>query len=262
MEWFEADFIKKWGKTPEFKAIMALQGEIFREPAGAGRRTLKFQLKDTFYFAKLHWGVGWREIFKNLLSLRLPILGAKNEWLAIQTLQKIGVETMHLSGYAEYGLNPATRQSFVITQSLEESISLEDYCLDWQANPPLPHIKYQLIQRVAEMARLMHENGLNHRDFYLCHFLLMPWDGTNAHLHLHLIDLHRVQQRKKIPFRWQVKDLGALWFSAMEIGLTSRDLYRFIKVYNQGQLRSSLANKKLWNAVEKRAKALWKTRPS
>ena len=34
-------------------------------------------------FIKLHYGVGWREIFKNLLLGRWPVLGAKNEWRAL-----------------------------------------------------------------------------------------------------------------------------------------------------------------------------------
>jgi heptose I phosphotransferase len=259
--WFDKQFIQQWGgKEPTFKQIMSLQGKIFREPKGAGRRTLKFTKNGQFYFAKLHWGVGWKEIFKNLVSFRLPILGAQNEWLAIQAFNKIGIETMHLSGYAQQGSNPAKQQSFVITQSLEESISLEDYCANWQTNPPKVAVKYQLIRRIAEMTRLMHDNGMNHRDYYICHFLLMPWDGTWQNLHLHLIDLHRVQKRSKVPFRWRVKDLGALWFSAMEIGLKPRDYLRFIKIYNQGDLRQNLADKKLWRAVEKRALALWKTR--
>jgi hypothetical protein len=43
-----------------------------------------------------------------------------------------------------------------------------------------------------------------------------------------LIDLHRAQLRKKTPRRWVVKDVAGLYFSVMDIGLTQRDLFRFV----------------------------------
>jgi len=60
------------------------------------------------------------------LQFRLPVLGARNEWLAIQRLQRLDIDTMTLVGYGERGSNPAQRQSFVITEALEETVSLED----------------------------------------------------------------------------------------------------------------------------------------
>ena len=81
----------------------------------------------------------------------------------------------------------------------------------------------------------MHANGINHRDFYICHFLLDVsadvYRQSPQALRLSLIDLHRVQLRKRTPSRWVVKDIGGLYFSSMRIGLTRRDLYRFMKVY-------------------------------
>ena len=122
------------------REVFGIRGEVYREPAGAGRRTLRFELGGVGYFLKLHWGVGWREIFKNLFSLRLPVLGARNEWLAIKRLDQLGVETMQLAGFGEEGWNPARRRSFVITRELGDTVSLEDYCLDWAARPPSPEI--------------------------------------------------------------------------------------------------------------------------
>ena len=236
----------------------AMEGEIYREPANARRRTLRFELQGMGYFLKLHWGVGWKEIFKNLSSGRLPVLGAQNEWKAIQRLESLGVETMTLEAYGQEGVSPARQRSFVVTRELENCISLESYCAHWADRPPPPARKWRLIRRVAEMTRALHENGLNHRDLYICHFLLQqPWSGAEEDLHLHLIDLHRMQQHRRLPRRWQVKDLGSLWFSALEIGLTRRDLLRFLRVYFDAPLRETLANReRLLQAVEQRARAL------
>ena len=246
------------------REVFAIRGEVYREPAGARRRTLRFELGGVGYFLKLHWGVGWREIFKNLLSGRLPVLGARNEWLAIKRLEGLGVETMQLAGFGEEGWNPARRRSFVITRELEDTVSLEDYCMDWAVRPPDPAAKWALIRRVAEMTARMHDHGMNHRDLYICHFLLQrPWARPQDPLHLYLIDLHRVQMRSAIPRRWRVKDLAALYFSTLHIGLGRRDLYRFIRWYTQVRLTDALRGDRgsLWQAVEQRALHLERTRP-
>ena len=121
--------------------FMQLDCEHFRELAN--HRTLRFELAGRRYFLKVHYGVGWCEILKNLLQSKVPVLGARNEWRAIQRLQTLGVETMNLVGYGERGMNPTRRQSFVITDALENMISLADFCAGWElthrAQAPLWH---------------------------------------------------------------------------------------------------------------------------
>ncbi len=262
--WVDEDFRRELGlTTPRMSDFFAIEGEVFREPAGSNRRTLRFECGGRGYFLKQHWGVGWREIFKNLLSLKAPVLGARNEWQAIQRLTGLGVETMQTVAYGEAGMNPATRRSFVVTRELESTISLEDYCADWVREPPPAPAKWVLIDRVAEMTAALHANGMNHRDLYICHFLLQqPWAGPDEPLHLYLIDLHRMQFRDRVPHRWLVKDLAALYFSALHIGLTRRDLYRFIRRYAGGRLRDELRkNAALWRQVSDRAWHLQNTKP-
>ena len=247
-----------------FDYIMQLDGEMFRDIDN--RRTLRFSLNDKRYFLKAHYGVGWKEIIKNLLQFRLPVLGARNEWCAIQRLQRLDVDTMTLVGYGERGSNPARRQSFVITEALEETVSLEDFCADWEKHPPTTkaelRFKRALINRLAEVSRRMHESGLNHRDYYLCHFLLDRSAGAMKDAvslpRLSLIDLHRVQIRKRTPLRWVVKDIGGLWFSSMRIGLTRRDFYRFMTVYKNKSLRDTLQEDgKFWSRCRLRAYSLY-----
>lgn len=264
MIWFAREFLERWGgPAPSLEEVFTIEGEVFREPQGSNRRTLRFERGGRGYFLKLHWGVGWGEIIKNLTSLRLPVLGAFNEWRAIRRLEELGVETMRLAGYGHTGLDPARRRSFVITEELANCISLEDYCRDWPNKPPAFAEKLALIRRLARMTRTLHENGVNHRDLYICHFLLQqPWDGREEMLHLHLIDLHRVQLRNRTPQRWLVKDVGSLHFSAMEIGLTRRDRLRFMRLYTGRPLRETLSQDiAFWQAVQRRADALYATRP-
>jgi hypothetical protein len=247
-----------------FDYIMQLDGELYRDVGN--RRTLRFELNGRRYFLKAHYGVGWKEIFKNLTQLKLPVIGARNEWLAIQRLEQLDVATMKLVAYGERGSNPATRQSFVITEALEETQSLEDFCGAWEQHPPVSkaaiRLKRELINRIAAISRIMHNHGINHRDYYICHFLLdvsadvmaVPADS----LRLSLIDLHRVQLRRRTPERWIVKDIGGLYFSSMRIGLTRRDLYRFMKVYRDKPLRATLSeDARFWSRCRLRACSLY-----
>jgi UDP-glucose:(heptosyl)LPS alpha-1,3-glucosyltransferase len=239
-----------------FTKIFKLQGEIFRHEKN--RKTLRFEIQGNAYFAKLHSGVGWKEIFKNLLQGRWPIVSAKHEWLAIQRLTELNINTTPLAGYGKHGKNPARLQSFVITHAINNAVSLEDFCRDWPLQPPAPNLKRTLLADVARIAQQMHTHGVNHRDFYICHFLLDLKNDPSKNPKLYLIDLHRAHCRTRTPKRWLIKDLAGLYFSSLDIGLTSRDFLRFIKIYSEQPLRRCLQkNRRLWRSVEKRALRLY-----
>ncbi len=117
-------FSELWqGKNP-FEEVENITGDVYRELDG--RTTLRFELNGKGYFLKIHRGVGWKEIFKNLVQLRLPVLGAENEWKAIDKLKSINVDTMTYVAYGKQGNNPAKQLSFIITEDLAGCISLED----------------------------------------------------------------------------------------------------------------------------------------
>ncbi len=241
MLFIDEPFRTLWSGHDPFVAVEALEGEVFRELEA--RRTLRTEVAGRGYFVKIHRGVGWTEILKNLLYLRLPVLGAHNEWQAIKALGELGVETMHVVAFAQRGSNPATRQSFIVTEELAPTISLEDFCGDWPAAPPSLALKRALIRRVAEMVGRMHRGGVNHRDLYICHFLLhLDPEPVTDNFRLSLIDLHRAQVRAVTPTRWRDKDLAALYFSALDIGLTWRDFLRFLRTYFDAPLRDILRN--------------------
>jgi heptose I phosphotransferase len=105
----------------------------------------------------------------------------------------------------------------------------------------------------------MHGAGINHRDFYICHFHLDESSLAEPSLRCYLIDLHRAQIRRRTPRRWRVKDLAGLYFSAMDCGLQRRDLLRFMRHYSEGGLRRALGeDARLWRQVERRARQLYR----
>ncbi len=283
----------RFRETPLFDQVAALQGEPYRDMVT--RRTIRFTENGKAYFAKVHFGVGWWEIFKNLLQGRLPVISAANEWHALRHLAGTGIDTLEPVLYCKSGWNPARIRSCIITRALDNTINLDDLLHKKTddgnfsdgsksgsndgsksgsnsgsndgsksgSNSPLTsHVtsnaKRKLIIKIAEIARGMHTQGMNHRDFYLCHLLLDQ--TTQQGSKLFLIDLHRAQLRRRVPARWRTKDLGGLLFSALETGLTQRDILRFIRAYlpEGTSLRASLSrDRSFWKRVQRRATKLY-----
>ncbi len=240
-----------------FDDLLNLKGKIYRQLEG--RETLRVELGGEHYFIKKHFGIGWGEIFKNLLQLKLPVLGARNEWRAIKRLQSVSVLVPELFAYGERGWNPAKRESFVLMGEVSDSVSLEDFCHDWFKRPPDFETKLRLLIEVAWLVGTMHRVGINHRDCYLCHFLLKPASLDLVRPVIYLIDLHRAQYRDRVPLRWRVKDLAGLYFSSMAIGLTQRDLLRFLTAYFGLPWQRVVKQKRdLLRQVERKAHALYK----
>ncbi len=234
----------------------ALEKDVYREKEG--RKTFRFSIDRRSFFAKLHRGVGWKEIFKNLLKLRLPVLSAVNEYLAIEALTAAGIQTMSVEAFGEAGFNPATRCSFIVTEELYNTVSLEDYCRHWQQQPPHYRDKRLLVEKLAQVSRAMHLAGINHRDYYICHFHLEVESLAQGSPCCYLIDLHRAQLRSITPERWLIKDLAGLYYSAMDAGLSRRDLLRFVKIYSSMPASKALKqNRKFWLAVVERARKLY-----
>jgi len=232
-------FKSLWQGKDAFAEAQKLQGKVYR--AMPGRRTLRTEVDGRGYFVKIHQGIGWLEIVKNLLTLKSPVLGAGQEWRALQRLEQANIPSMQAVAFGERGCNPARQQSFIITEELAPTVDLEAFCQNWRSEPPQPALKRALIAEVARMTAAMHRAGVNHRDCYICHFLLhLEPPPVPKKLRLSLIDLHRAQTRKQVPRRWRNKDLAALYFSALNIGLSRRDELRFACAYFQRPLRDIL----------------------
>lgn len=231
-----------------FSEIMHMQGRTYRDVRG--RRTIKIELNGHCYFLKQHFGVGWREIFKNLLSFKWPVIGAMTEVAAIKQLSALNIPTTPLVAYGVKGLNPASQQSFLLTRDLGDIVSLEDVCADWAKNPPAVDLKRKLVIAMAELAARMHGAGLCHRDFYLCHLVMQRADWSRGEVRLMLIDLHRMLQHQPSGGSAVMKDIAGLIFSAMDCGFTEQDW----ALFRQHYLPQSTA---FWEKAHARARRLY-----
>lgn len=248
----------KWGDLPVFDLMYKMPGSVIRSMPG--RSTLRFDIDGHGYYRKLHTGIGWKEILKDLICGRLPVLGAANEWYALNYLAAAGIPSLVPVAYGRRGRNPALQESFIVTEALEGCTKLDVLFTSGVS----ACAKRIVIAEVARIARELHRLGVNHRDFYLCHFLLVPATLIQAlngqgSVVIHLVDLHRAQLRTAVPERWLVKDLGGLLFSTLNLDFNRRDYYRFLKQYFLTDLRSILTEQDaLLLKVIQRARATYR----
>lgn len=243
----------------EFDALMEWEGETIR--LVKDRHTLRAELGEKAYFIKRHRGIGYREALKELLTLKVPVFGARNEYEAICHFQKLGLPTMEAAAFGERGLNPVTRHSCIATHEISDTLTLKEVTEPWRDESPAPLVKRALLRELAAVARTMHEGGVNHRDFYLCHFRIKR-DRVEqlgrVKPEFYVMDLHRAQIRSRVPMRWRVKDIGALYFSAAHLPVSRWDLLRFMRYYSGKPLRQTLEEDRFfWKRVVKRAQKFY-----
>lgn len=250
------DLQREWGREGLFERVQQLEGQVYR--AVADRRTLRFEAGGRAYFAKIHQGAGWAEIAKNLITLRRPVVGARNEFEACLHLARVGVRAPTVAAFGERGWSPAARFSFVVCDALEGRESLEDLTEGWDAQPPTALQKRRLVMAVAAFARAMHAAGVVHRDFYICHLLLDTAAYAEGRVDLAVIDLHRAQIHQRPPHQWLRRDLAALLFSTLDLPLSRRAWLRFVRVYSGRPLRQVMRDEApFWATVYARALALY-----
>ena len=231
-----------------FDDFMALSGFTVR--AAANRKTMRVGIDNRSYFVKQHGGVGWKELIKNYLSAKRPVIGAMTEVKAIQTLDSLGIRTTPIAAYGVKGSCAASQRSFLLTEDLGDIVSLEDICKTWVTNPPSQAERQAMLIAVAKLASRFHGAGLSHRDFYLCHIALPRNVAVTADTEFYLLDLHRVLHRQSIHGGAVRKDIAGLIFSCMDFGFTAEDW----DVFKAHYLPQSA---KFWQQVNSRAQKLY-----
>ena len=203
------------------------------------RSTAKLVLDDghsqAAFFLKRHTTPPLREYLELLARFSWP-KSAFNEWRAIIRFHQVGLPTMVCVAAGEKrNFLGVVKQSFILTKEIKDAYRLDHYLAEWLRQPlsrEQIQKKRHLIWRLAQLTRKMHTMGLNHRDYYLCHIFIRITQQS-ADFDLFIIDLHRVDIRKKVGNHWIVKDLASLNFSSLELPIHTTDRMRFFKLYLQ-----------------------------
>lgn len=239
-----------------FEAVMAsLAGECLRaledrenwhlELGGPGEQPYGVYLKK-------HHVRTWHGRLRAKLGAGPGETAGRVEAQNVGSLTANGIGVMKLVAYGEKLHSNGLVESFVLTEELESYTELSQFLRRrfpvWEAtasamqaalmsqspteSPPTarrdPDL-HRLIRRLAETVRRFHAAGYNHRDLYCCHFFVK--EPVRGEFEIRLIDLQRVQRRRRFRRRWLVKDLAQLAWSAPRDRIKCTHKMAFIRHY-------------------------------
>lgn len=231
-----------------FDAFMGLSGGR-RVVHKRGRSVFRFEIGERAFYLKRN-RLHPLELLKQLSRGKLPPRGALQEWTAIQAVTGAGISTVKPVAFGECRFLGVETASFTVTEELYGSRPLDELILEKSEPLDSHHGKRELIKKVANLARCLHNAGMNHQDFYLNHFFL---DEKGV---LSLLDLQRVQSRERVPDRFMIKDLAQLAFSARRFPAISRsDHLRFLLAY-RGEKRVSRGSRHLLSKVQRKVRRI------
>ena len=121
---------------------------------------------------------------------------------------------MRLVAYGEKLRPGGWLESFVVTEELDDYVELQRYLrrkFAGKHNRPSERELGRVISEVAALVGRFHAAGYNHRDLYCNHLFVK--EQSPGEREIRLIDLQRVQRRRRFRRRWIVKDLAQLAWS-------------------------------------------------
>ena len=215
--------------TTEGQCLRVLEDrENWRLELGAGQPARGFYLKK-------HHVHTWQSRLEAKWGAAVGESAGRVEARNARRLARTGIGVMDLVAYGEALHGDGRLESFLLTEELKSYRPLDDFLR--RRFPPLPadravardHDLKALIRQVASLARTFHGAGYNHRDFYCCHLFVR--ERGRGRFEIKLIDLQRVQHRRRRRRRWLVKDLAQLAYSAPRDRITCTHKLAFVRRY-------------------------------
>jgi len=209
------------------------------------RSVARIELGNRVFYLKRHF---WpcRERLRSITPL-LRKEDAKNEWNSMLLLNSLGFNTMTPVAFGEGKRFGPAYFSLTLTENLYDAEKLEVF-FPRHFKPPLNREKINdkraYITKLAVLTKDLHNNGLNHQDFYLGHILIRQDEDK-----FFIIDVQRMHKNITISRHDKIKDLAQLAYSATGLGVfTKTDLLRFFHVYT-GSDKLTPDNKKLARSI-------------
>ncbi len=184
-----------------------------------------------FYIKRFHRNTPGR-LLKSVFAGQGATSPAQVERDWILRISRDGITVPKVAAFAEESLDTGgSRSALVLAEMPGES--LEKWVLRQKGA-----VSSELVDAVANVARVFHSAGYIHRDFYLSHIFLTNDSETNPKLAL--IDLQRVMHKPIRFVRWRNRDLAQLDYSVPIHIAGLRQRVRFLRRYFQvGGLRKA-----------------------
>ncbi len=153
---------------------------------------------------------------------------AAYDYTPAMELDKIGIKTPVVAAYGEVMGAMLEKKSFIVTEEISDGVSLERYVPEF-FTPPITGQKRKeqldFIAGFADFTGKFHFSGFRHRDYYLAHIFWAEQSGFQ------MIDLQRVFKPKLLAWKFRVKDIAQLYYSAPGSIYSKAMRLRFYKRY-------------------------------
>lgn len=229
-----------------FRAVMhSDQGECLR--ALADRENWRLELdrprspRGRFYLKKHHVRTPG-SVLRAAVGAAAGESAGRTEAENVRRLAAAGIGAMRVVAFGEELHGDGRLESFLLTEDLEGFEPLDDF-LRRHFAPTAAGKRTdrdrrlgRLLAEAARVARVFHAAGYNHRDFYCCHFFVR--EEEPGRFEIRLIDLQRMQHRRRFRRRWLIKDLAQLAYSAPRDRVGCSQRLAFMRLYlGVGRLR-------------------------
>jgi len=159
---------------------------------------------------------------------------AMAELVNVGRMTAAGIAVMDVVAYGEAHHGDGRVESFLLTDELSDYDDLQVFVRRRFAPRELERTTRRdadltrLIGDTAELVRRFHAAGYNHRDLYCFHLFVREAAGR---FEFRMIDLQRVQHRRRLRRRWIVKDLAQLAWSIPRDRIKCTQKLAFIRRY-------------------------------
>ena len=222
--------------------------ELVKENIGKHRTRIMFTLDSRTFFLKRYQNTPKTTQLKNWLNHGKKNSTSHFDQGPADTFNAANISTPKTVAIGDQWQGGFEERSFIITEKLYNSQSLEKKLPDCFAPPNNHKKRSDFINELADFSKRFHETGLRHRDFYLAHIFLS--DTAK----LFMIDLQRVFKPKFFAERFRIKDIAQLHYSAPGDKISCADRLRFYKLYT-GRKTLTSADRRFIHKVKAKA---WK----
>jgi heptose I phosphotransferase len=232
-------------RLADFQALMACrEGYCLR--ALADRENWRLEIRDgrtvRGLYLKRHHFRTFRSWLRAKLGIGPSLSPAMAEILNVGRVAAAGIAVMDVVAYGEAFHGDGRVESFLLTEELSGYDDLQVFLRRRFAPRELARSTRRdrdmarLIGDTAEFVRRFHAAGYNHRDLYCCHLFVR--EPSAGRFEFRMIDLQRVQHRRRLRRRWIVKDLAQLAWSIPRDRVTCTQKLAFMRHYlGVGKLR-------------------------
>ena len=157
--------------------------------------------------------------------------GAMREWRVSNFLAQEGILTPTALGIFERRKHGILKESFFITEGLDVSEDLIEFCKNRRGTSRQKKKGNQILRLLAKTTRKIHDIGLFHRDFHGGNFLVTDGDSPA----LYVVDLHTARKQRRVSHAKRLWNLAQIFY-VLGFMLDDEAKGLFLLAYGRGQI--------------------------